>query len=151
MLNVVPLQELLHNGPSQDKLPLGVLKDWNIWLWLISYLSNRKLRLSRVCIYLFYAGASGENWVAAPQGDFTCPKGLEYLASVDQLLVKQKVEVLEGKLTPFMITVWQNNRINLKDRKIHQSQFLLSAFPLTCKYFFVCCSLTTDKGDKLNR
>lgn len=42
------------------------------------------------------ASAGQANWVEAPQGDFSCPKGLEYLATVDQLLVKQKTEVLEG-------------------------------------------------------
>ena len=26
-----------------------------------------------------------------------CPPGLEYLAAIDQLLVKQKIELLEGK------------------------------------------------------
>lgn len=48
-------------------------------------------------IYIFI-GTSGQNWTTVPQGEFSCPKGLEYLASVDQLLVKQKVEVLEGKI-----------------------------------------------------
>lgn len=37
-------------------------------------------------------------WMQAPQAPPNCPPGLEYLASVDQLLVKQKVEGLEGRL-----------------------------------------------------
>lgn len=34
-----------------------------------------------------------------PQGIPNCPAGLEYLTMIDQLLVHQKVEVLEGKLS----------------------------------------------------
>jgi hypothetical protein len=42
-------------------------------------------------------GAPG-GWMQAPsQVPANCPKGLEYLAQVDQLLVKQKVEALEGR------------------------------------------------------
>jgi len=32
----------------------------------------------------------------APQGSENCPPGLEYLTQVDQLLIKQQVELLEG-------------------------------------------------------
>ena len=39
-----------------------------------------------------------QQWMAKPQGIPGCPPGLEYLAQVDQLLVKQQVELLEGKL-----------------------------------------------------
>ena len=35
-------------------------------------------------------------WMARPQGMPGCPPGLEYLAQIDQLLVKQQVELLEG-------------------------------------------------------
>lgn len=31
-----------------------------------------------------------------PQGIPNCPPGLEYLTMIDQLLVRQQVEVLEG-------------------------------------------------------
>lgn len=31
-----------------------------------------------------------------PQGPVNCPPGLEYLTMIDQLLVHQKVELLEG-------------------------------------------------------
>ncbi|XP_055607416.1 phospholipid scramblase 1 isoform X1 [Uranotaenia lowii] len=40
------------------------------------------------------AGAGG--WMTIPQGIPNCPPGLEYLTSIDQLLVKQKVELLEA-------------------------------------------------------
>jgi len=35
-------------------------------------------------------------WMQRPQGVPGCPPGLEYLCQVDQLLVKQQVELLEG-------------------------------------------------------
>ena len=40
-------------------------------------------------------GAPG-GWMQAPAVPANCPPGLEYLASIDQLLVKQKIEGLEG-------------------------------------------------------
>lgn len=36
-------------------------------------------------------------WMMQPQRPLNCPMGLEYLTMVDQLLVHQKVELLEGK------------------------------------------------------
>ena len=38
------------------------------------------------------------DWVDRPEGIVPgCPPGLEYLLHVDQLLVKQQVEIFEGK------------------------------------------------------
>jgi hypothetical protein len=44
-------------------------------------------------IYLFPFFKGG--WMSVPQGIPNCPPGLEYLTTIDQLLVKQKVELLE--------------------------------------------------------
>lgn len=35
-------------------------------------------------------------WMQAPQPPPNCPPGLEYLTQIDQLLIKQEVELLEG-------------------------------------------------------
>lgn len=37
-----------------------------------------------------------DGWMNMPQRPHNCPPGLEYLTTVDRLLVKQKVELLEG-------------------------------------------------------
>lgn len=37
-----------------------------------------------------------QQWMAPPPQVPGCPPGLEYLCQVDQLLVKQQVELLEG-------------------------------------------------------
>lgn len=38
-------------------------------------------------------------WMARPEPIPGCPPGLEYLTSVDQLLVKQQIEILESEYT----------------------------------------------------
>ena len=42
-------------------------------------------------------------WMTKPQPIPGCPVGLEYLTSIDQLLVKQQIELLEGKLWLFAV------------------------------------------------
>ena len=41
------------------------------------------------------------NWMPAPQAPLGCPPGLEYLTAVDQILVHQLVELVEGKESKF--------------------------------------------------
>lgn len=40
-------------------------------------------------------GMQQGNWMSAPQGVPNCPPGLEYLSMIDQLIVQQKIELLE--------------------------------------------------------
>ena len=47
------------------------------------------------CMLLCFSAAQ---WMAPPQAPPNCPPGLEYLALVDQLLVQQKTELVEGML-----------------------------------------------------
>ncbi|XP_065360481.1 phospholipid scramblase 1-like [Calliphora vicina] len=54
-------------------------------------------------------GPSGD-WVSITPGIPDCPRGLEYLTSIDQLLVKQKVELLEA-FTGFET----NNKFSIKN------------------------------------
>jgi len=49
-------------------------------------------------------------WATAPSVTVTCPPGLEYLASIDQLLVHQKVELIEA-FTQFET----NNKYTIKN------------------------------------
>ncbi|EDV96944.1 phospholipid scramblase 2 isoform X1 [Drosophila grimshawi] len=55
------------------------------------------------------AGPAGD-WMSIPTGIPNCPRGLEYLTSIDQLLVKQKVELLEA-FTGFET----NNKFSIKN------------------------------------
>ena len=43
-------------------------------------------------------GAPVENWLPQPQAMSGVPAGLEYLSQVDQLLVKQKIELTAAGL-----------------------------------------------------
>ncbi|XP_034106883.1 phospholipid scramblase 2 isoform X1 [Drosophila albomicans] len=55
-------------------------------------------------------GGPGGDWMSIPTGIPNCPRGLEYLTSIDQLLVKQKVELLEA-FTGFET----NNKFSIKN------------------------------------
>lgn len=56
-------------------------------------------------------GAPGPgDWMTMPVGVPNCPRGLEYLMTIDQLLVKQKVELLEA-FTGFET----NNKFSIKN------------------------------------
>jgi len=50
------------------------------------------------------------DWMSIPTGIPNCPRGLEYLTTIDQLLVKQKVELLEA-FTGFET----NNKFTIKN------------------------------------
>ncbi|XP_017786101.1 PREDICTED: phospholipid scramblase 2 [Nicrophorus vespilloides] len=55
-------------------------------------------------------GGPNSGWMHMPQGPVNCPPGLEYLTMIDQLLVHQKVELLEA-LTGFET----NNKFTVKN------------------------------------
>lgn len=57
-------------------------------------------------------------WMARPEGIPGCPPGLEYLAQIDQLLVKQQVELLEA------FTGWETaNKYKIKNSMGQQVYF----------------------------
>lgn len=51
-----------------------------------------------------------DGWMNIPLGIPNCPPGLEYLTTIDQLLVKQKVELLEA-----IIGFETNNKFTIKN------------------------------------
>ncbi|KAH8297694.1 hypothetical protein KR054_005775 [Drosophila jambulina] len=55
-------------------------------------------------------GGPAGDWMSIPSGIPNCPRGLEYLTTIDQLLVKQKVELLEA-FTGFET----NNKFSIKN------------------------------------
>ncbi|KAH8378974.1 hypothetical protein KR009_002348 [Drosophila setifemur] len=55
-------------------------------------------------------GGPAGDWMSIPTGIPNCPRGLEYLTTIDQLLVKQKVELLEA-FTGFET----NNKFSIKN------------------------------------
>ncbi|EDW19550.2 phospholipid scramblase 2 isoform X1 [Drosophila mojavensis] len=55
-------------------------------------------------------GGPAGDWMSIPSGIPNCPRGLEYLTSIDQLLVKQKVELLEA-----FIGFETNNKFSIKN------------------------------------
>lgn len=73
-----------------------------------------------------------------PLGIPNCPPGLEYLTTIDQLLVKQKVELLEA-FTGFET----NNKFTIKNSlgqkaSINHSQWLMNIFSyLTFEWIFL--------------
>lgn len=55
-------------------------------------------------------GDPNSGWMSIPQGPPNCPPGLEYLTMIDQLLVHQKVELLEA-----MVGFETKNKFSIKN------------------------------------
>ena len=70
------------------------------------------LKCTNNCLFLlfFISTFIVGDWMSIPAGIPNCPRGLEYLTSIDQLLVKQKVELLEA-FTGFET----NNKFSIKN------------------------------------
>ena len=66
--------------------------------------------------------------MAMPPAPVGCPPGLEYLAQIDQLIVKQQTELLEGKTNNFSICLTDNTSILI---------FSLFHFRVPCRNFCV--------------
>lgn len=75
------------------------MKSWNIFFFL---------KMITISILFFILTIDG--WMNIPLGIPNCPPGLEYLTTIDQLLVKQKVELLEA-FTGFET----NNKFTIKN------------------------------------
>ncbi|XP_030678547.1 phospholipid scramblase 1 isoform X4 [Nomascus leucogenys] len=53
-------------------------------------------------VYNQPGGAAGVPWMPAPPPPLNCPPGLEYLSQIDQILIHQQIELLEG----YVIQTW---------------------------------------------
>lgn len=60
----------------------------------VSY-KNRYVYFRLYCIDFIFAGDQWMQMTMQPPPN--CPPGLEYLTQIDQLIVKQQVELLEGE------------------------------------------------------
>lgn len=83
-------------------------------------------------------------WMNIPQGIPNCPQGLEYLTSIDQLLVKQKVELLEA-FTGFET----NNKFTIKNSLGQKVGFDKTYIKRSCEYFFLLTSRYTGPSRKM--
>lgn len=103
--------------------------------WLSSYLGSMNIHLSSyilvssLCIYCVKSAVSifvclTAQLMSAPQAPPNCPPGLEYLTMVDQLLVHQKVELLEGAIFADLI-LWH---VCLDSRGYYTSNCVLVSF-----------------------
>lgn len=82
---------------------------------------------------LFHGIHEQDGWMNVPLGIAKYPSGLEYLASVDQLLVKQKVEVLE------MLTGFETNNKFVIQNSLGQNVsnfFLVNSHCKECLFNF---------------
>ena len=69
----------------------------NIWIYQVHYYYY--YFYFYYCVYAFIsieAAPEQQQWMTPPPQITGCPPGLEYLCQVDELLVKQQVELLEG-------------------------------------------------------
>lgn len=57
----------------------------------------RNSREKKLILQFLSVGVPGQmSWMPAPQAPMGCPQGLEYLSAVDQILIHQQVDLVEG-------------------------------------------------------
>ena len=92
-------------------------------------------------------GAQGQvQWMQRPQTVQNCPPGLEYLTQVDQLLVHQQVELLEGNLF-FVECFFTEQRVHKLNYPIINRQFFKAGVLLLFRNILLC-SQVMDVGTK---
>ena len=86
---------------------------------------------NNMSLYMIVVAGQGAGWMQAPQPPPNCPPGLEYLTMVDQLLIHQQVELLEGKLLLISLLV-----IALKNKQKNQQnkQNTHTVLPMLSQY-----------------
>ena len=87
------------------------------------------------------AGPEGDHWMA-PVGEqmvpLNCPPGLEYLTMIDQLIVKQKLEMLEAVAGVMGYGLETSNKYKIKN-VLGQVSFYKKLVINDCNSWFVEC------------
>ena len=90
---------MLHNNNLATQVPLPLNRGIHLQVYFLSFEHAFFLIFALLVNYGIFLGAPhqhGGGWMPVPQVQFDCPPGLEYLTQIDQLLIHQQVELLEG-------------------------------------------------------